>query len=101
MAATTRLETIYEGPCGSVKGSVGWTSRRTSMGIKTDEKIRRLSTFSVGGDRSHSITGLVGSRPGRWGIRLNTGVCPVFGCLNTKSKRDDLGDVRVWAKNAD
>jgi hypothetical protein len=33
---STRLETIYEGPCGSIKGSVGWTSRRT-MGIKMDE----------------------------------------------------------------
>jgi hypothetical protein len=104
----TRLETIYEGPRGSVKGSVGWTSRRISLGIKTDEKIRRLSTFSVRVDGSHSITGLVnGGSLGRWSIRLdrpepiNTDVCCVFSRVNTKSKRYNLGDVRVWTKDPD
>ena len=105
----TRLETIYKGSCGSVKGFVGWTSHRASLGIKTDEKIRRLSTFSVRVDRSHSFAGLVrsGASLGRWSIRLdrlepiNTNVRLVFGRINTKSKRDDLGDVRVWAKHPD
>jgi hypothetical protein len=79
------------------------------MGIEMDEKIRRLSTFSVRVDGSHRIDGLVrsGDSLGRWSIRLDrlepisTDVCFVFRRVNTKSKRYDLGDVCVWAKDPD